>query len=527
MKILLKLLCLSLLHVTLGQHAFDNCVKRCSLSAIATQSTAELCADNVESVCSAARSTCKTGCSSGRGACRRVEDVCKAGCSACVWCSKKKKRRCRRKCENAKDRCMSPFNSCESACDRVYNSCVRDGPSACWSVHEKSVTTCWSRCDPVAQEPNNDEKRRLRAQHHLDDQCPLFEATFIGTHNSYNTMDDLYPAPNHALGIKEQLDLGIRLINYDLHSRGGEVIMCHDGFGDGLLCSDHDRKWKDSLAHVKEWLNHSNNRDEFIMIILEDYVGAGRHKAVEAIQAELGNLLFSPVSYDSSTTGNSCTELPIDDSSVTKALIKASGKRVLIADAEESCKNTSAAWRKLVWKIPTKGYDDGEDIPSNKDFMSSTKLKMIYEDLAVIGSVLDSKFISGSEASRATRRGVNLVGLDFAGKIDRIGNLIWSWASQEPKTNSCGSNCCAILQTNTKWKLGPCSSTLHHACRNEVTGEWKVSPSKGTFDSDRCSELGSDYVFAAPTNGNYNNQLHSARNSANLGNQLVFVNHRH
>ena len=75
--------------------------------------------------------------------------------------------------------------------------------------------------------PSGDEVRRLRLQNHIDDNVPLVEATFPGTHNSYNTSADGYPFPQHHGSVTMQLSAGARVINFDVHAGLLGPILCH------------------------------------------------------------------------------------------------------------------------------------------------------------------------------------------------------------------------------------------------------------------------------------------------------------
>src|SRR3990167_11298028 len=81
-------------------------------------------------------------------------------------------------------------------------------------------------------------EKALKLQREIDLNAPLNEATFIGTHNSYNSKFYANPVryidPNQLLSITDQLETGIRSLEFDVHWTTNknllkDLLLCHAG----------------------------------------------------------------------------------------------------------------------------------------------------------------------------------------------------------------------------------------------------------------------------------------------------------
>lgn len=67
----------------------------------------------------------------------------------------------------------------------------------------------------------NKQVERLKLQHRLDYDAPLYNATFIGSHNSFSSLHEGFSSNlNHHADMRDQLNKGARVLNYDLHAKG-------------------------------------------------------------------------------------------------------------------------------------------------------------------------------------------------------------------------------------------------------------------------------------------------------------------
>jgi hypothetical protein len=123
----------------------------------------------------------------------------------------------------------------------------------------------------------------LGLQRGLDDSHPLQDELWVHTHNSFN--GDAYDPTlwgldrNHIYSITDQLRMGARAIEIDLHyaiSTSGDpfaVMVCHGNNDAGLDvihlgCGINDPLLPPYLAEVRAWMDA--NPDEVIMLYLEN-----------------------------------------------------------------------------------------------------------------------------------------------------------------------------------------------------------------------------------------------------------------
>ena len=98
---------------------------------------------------------------------------------------------------------------------------------------------------------------------------------WVGTHNSFNTASNTPPSlsntdGNQRLSLVEQLEVGIRGIEIDIHwmpsiwaNGANAVVVCH-GLPESQLnggCTD-ERRLPDELAPIGAWLRQPANRSD-------------------------------------------------------------------------------------------------------------------------------------------------------------------------------------------------------------------------------------------------------------------------
>jgi hypothetical protein len=109
----------------------------------------------------------------------------------------------------------------------------------------------------------------LDLQNKLDYEVPLAQASFVMTHNSYNSKayysGFAYVDPNQNMSISEQLNAGTRSLEFDVHqyfSMHGwpwnwrkRLMLCH-GQNNHMGCSSYDRHLESGFDEVRDWLNN-------------------------------------------------------------------------------------------------------------------------------------------------------------------------------------------------------------------------------------------------------------------------------
>jgi hypothetical protein len=126
----------------------------------------------------------------------------------------------------------------------------------------------------------------------------LHDVTFLTAHNAHVASGDAWwIAPNQSLGIRGQLDAGVRGLMLDTHVYWHQPYLCHTndsscGWAPGVHYGSPRRSVQWALETVVKFLNEPANRNEIVAIFLEDYVAAHDLKAVLDRTGGLNDLLF-------------------------------------------------------------------------------------------------------------------------------------------------------------------------------------------------------------------------------------------
>ncbi len=368
-----------------------------------------------------------------------------------------------------------------------------------------AASSAYASTCPVNSVPSADEIRRLELQHHLDYRAPLYDATFIGTHNSNSTCQYYNTLLNHIVSVTDQQVSGARVLNFDLGSKDGEVALCH------VTCVGRPTPlFLDvALADVNTWLDA--NDDEVIVIVFESNIGFNKYtQAVGDIMSTVGDRTYAPQDY--SGTPQTCRELPLQD--LSKQDVLDAGKNVLLATT--SCEQTIHPWNDWVWRVPVTIVD--EDPFAGGSTRSLVQWAFTPEDRCDDCTTTDP--ITGPEFAGFLERGSAVLGLDKFVTQSRHDDLIWSWNPNQPDA----PGDCATQTVNLRWNADSCTTSHKFACQNiydrtdwntESSGEWIDGPAA-------CQDLEpkGNYIFSVPINSSLNAAL---RDSA--GNDTVWLNY--
>lgn len=353
------------------------------------------------------------------------------------------------------------------------------------------------------------EHKALSYQRTLDLGSPLGQASFLHSHNAYNSKHyqnaGSYWDPNHELSLGEQLDLGMRGIELDVHYTLGnafkkELLLCH-GQGNHLGCSPFDRRFKDGIAEISSWLRQERNRGEVVILYIEDHMDGQYDRALAELNAQLGDLIYQP---------GSCQSLPMQ---LTRADVLNAHKQVLIMGG--NCSH--AGWAATVYNY---GYPTDNDTfqayPACRTAKYDTayiqnNIVRIYEDRTSLSASFGSPppAIDARRMADLTQCGIGMIGLDMLKPYDsRLAAHIWSWAVNEP--NDWGGNeDCAQQRADGRFNDVSCLAQAPFACRAD-NGGWKITASAGVWSQGEAvckAEFGAQYRFAVPKNGYQNTQL--------------------
>lgn len=393
---------------------------------------------------------------------------------------------------------------------------------------------------PAEANPTSDEEARLAAQHQLDNDVPLIEATFIGTHNSFNNDDDGYIIPNQMKDMLDQLDAGFRALSYDLYGKSPtnhNVVLCH-----GDICGSGDTPIDDALDDLDGWL--ASHPDDVVVVVIEyDLTDSEQDNVADAIDAEIASRAYMPTDFYGTNNGT-CQDIPLEQ--LSKRDILDAGKQVIFTTTKDNgnCPD-SGDWRDRVWNVQvtakTGDYNVTEVLRDEWGVVAEDRSYWGVEFHCAYCSALipplnlicydecesdleDEYELSGSEIETALENGVHIVGLDFGIEVDRHANAIWSWEENEPSASP-GEDC-AKQWNDGSWNDSVCTHDRYHACQSVLDGSWELSAWKGTWyeGPEACADMGSEYVYAAPVNARMNAELDDLRQAASLNEVWMNVN---
>ncbi len=374
--------------------------------------------------------------------------------------------------------------------------------------------------------------RAAQFQYGLGDGLPLRRAQWLGTHNSFNSVNDTttlsHTDSNQQLSLNQQLDLDVRSLELDGHwipsvEGGGAnaVVVCHGrGPDEANLGCTNERPLADVLPEVARWLNAPEHRGQVVLLYLEDELGdpAGYAATVKQLDAGLrrpdgGSLIYRP---DPSRLGpGGCVSMPLDAS---RAGIRASGAQVMLVG------NCRSGWASDVF-----GWDDTHvesgSTPGYAAFPAcdatyprdvyDAKLVRYYEDSTWVSSAVspttspqdvEADSLTPTRVAAMTRCGVNLFGFDQLLPDDgRLQASIWSWAKDKPDA---ADGDCAVQRDDGRWITRPCDARRRAACLGPAG--WAPTPDAVTHGDAAAACRDQGATFGLPRTGYENSLLRQA-----------------
>mgnify|MGYP005839345835 CR=1 FL=1 len=378
--------------------------------------------------------------------------------------------------------------------------------------------------------------RALTLQLTLDQHSPLSQATFLGTHNSYNSRAYAtfyrYVDPNQQLSMYDQLRVGARALELDAHwyfkfdgffNSGHNLLLCH-GQDNHLGCSTGDRYLRDGLREIRRWLDEPANRNEVILLYIEDHMDGRYDKAVGLIRDNLGHRVYRP--------SGSCQGIPMD---ISKADVLRAGKQVLMIT--DGCQNANFnSWVFGGIGNSLDGYptastdriDDCNESRFSRDFQNNHIIRY-NEDRTRLSALFGSPGapIDAGMLNQMLKCGGNLAGMDHLRAGDsrlQSGSGIWSWAVNEPN-NYNGNEDCAENWGNGRLNDLYCGQVRAFACVDD-SGSWLITHEQGNWFQGNVichNATGGSHRFAVPENSRANEALKAAKQQAAV--DRVWVNY--
>ncbi|MCB0221668.1 MAG: ricin-type beta-trefoil lectin domain protein [Chrysiogenetes bacterium] len=366
-------------------------------------------------------------------------------------------------------------------------------------------------------------KTALALQRQIDVRTPFKDATFLGTHNSYNSQAYQtifsYLDPNQSNSLSTQLfDSGARFIELDVHNAYNDLLLCH-GQDNHVGCSAFDRPFWKGLEELRKFL--TRYPEEVVLLYIEDHMDGKYNDALSDILSQLGSHIYTPA-------GN-CTNIATN---LTKADVLAAGKQVLLLDP--GCDGNSA-WDSIVFSgigsggFPTEQVEDLNGFPACNGGANYENMVRFYEDRTNLSSLFSDPGdpLTTSNIDDVLKCGGNIVGFDMLGKDDaRMTAAIWSWAPGEPNNYNSNEDC-GESRGDGRFNDVNCANTRQYACRKPGTKQWYVTNGAGPWITGElyCSaETGGQFLFDVPTSASDNEALKSAKAARGAG--TVWLNYQ-
>lgn len=376
----------------------------------------------------------------------------------------------------------------------------------------------------------------LKLQREIDLNAPINEATFIGTHNSYNSkvyrMTPVrYMDPNQTLSIYDQLEMGVRSIELDAHWTTNsyfskDILLCH-GLPSHWGCSAFDRQISEGLQEIQDWLKANPN--EVVLLYIERHLDGHEPRLAAKLDAYLGQWIFKPSAVrKNGDSAKSCVSMP---TTLTKADVLKAGKQLLIIAKE--CDGDDPhyveqdqylqQWNDFVFagngdieKAPFTFLDSGvDDFTHFPDCAKSTTFSLdlhhttmwrIFEDRTMLSSIAhpnSANTVDVKTMHELIDCGINWPTMDMLSVNDsRLSAAIWSWAANYPKM---GEGQCSIYKKDEGIENVPCNKKrIGFACQDENTHTIKSIPYSGSMANGEsiCQFFaGKNWHFAMPVNG--------------------------
>ncbi|GAA3930541.1 hypothetical protein [Litoribacillus peritrichatus] len=397
-------------------------------------------------------------------------------------------------------------------------------------------------------------ERVITFQNTIDQDAPLAETTFPGTHNSFaNNSDDDYmnEALNQARSIIDQQNRGVRSIGLDLHWSNDKVRMCHNNLSWSPCIENFtgQRRFRAYLKDLANWVE--SNPDQVVLIHIDD-VDDKAGKIDDEIKDYIAEHVMrtdSGVTTHGNYGGNGCTELPVD--TLTKSKVLAADKNIIFW-SNNKCKDKST-FNDYVFYAGDEVDDVGEPGDLDTYGTAQTTLHRTKDSTTKGTTGSSSPKLKPSTIESFLDAGLNIfevygysaTGSDWKSKGEypvAAADMVWSWDYNDSDGNGTyepdgSGNCAYIDPTNRRMRDANCTISKYAACRRLVednTGtraynDYIVTsiPTSFTNAEAQCNADGSgEYYFATPRNKVELNALLNVIDDQELTQNDVWVNYQ-
>lgn len=381
----------------------------------------------------------------------------------------------------------------------------------------------------------------LKFQNNLGNDKTLHLTTMLGAHNTQSTSHDILAGnlvPNQEYSITDLLDMGVRLLNVDVHTFNRTFRVCH-GMKNHLGCNPRSRYWTAWIEELTLWLR--KNPNEFVLVTIQN----------EFDDTFPISDFYQPIKYylNDLTVGEDDlikkefeSRSKTDDSMEIKKISQFPSKNELLKKKKQVAfliQNPLNIDKKLSlvlgqFFIPpafmafpekfnpqTCDFDEYLETYSTQFWRNENQNFWVsfYENRTRLGDLIkkfDKKFknedghevITDEKLKEITRCNFGGVLLDFVSPT-RLYPAVWSWDILEPRKFGAGWDCTIQFGIDGKWKTEVCGNQNRYACVNKNNhNDWKITETKGPWfkGNETCLELG-PYQLGTPKNGYQNNLI--------------------
>ncbi|WP_420588696.1 ricin-type beta-trefoil lectin domain protein [Bacterioplanoides sp.] len=389
-----------------------------------------------------------------------------------------------------------------------------------------AVPTAENDNTAMAQHQQTWAYQAYQKQDLLDNAAPIAQGYNSSSHNAFNSSayGSIYIDPNHSLSIVEQLDIGVRALELDVHwthqmkdiPHGDALLLCH--FGGQRGCSALERYFSDAVAEVNDWLR--KNPRAVVYMGFEDYWANNEDKMLEAL-APIDDLIYKP---------GTCTDFLEAAKTLTEEDVLKAGKQVLLLNGDCATGDWAAAAYKGGWGYTSIAASQADNCLTANASWNGGGVQRIFEQQTFFGTTFgnDNGLYSDDQIRKAQKCGVNQVSYDKLVINDSgMKASIWSWAENYPSASDAVYDC-AYHGPDGLFRDSNCSDDGHYACKTADGKQWTVSNSAGSENSPSagqaaCQATGSQWHFAVPTNSMQNELLKIAK--AATGHENIWLNY--
>eukprot|EP01111_Echinosteliopsis_oligospora_P011655 TRINITY_DN3895_c0_g1_i1.p1 TRINITY_DN3895_c0_g1~~TRINITY_DN3895_c0_g1_i1.p1 ORF type:complete len:679 (+),score=183.76 TRINITY_DN3895_c0_g1_i1:66-2102(+) len=386
----------------------------------------------------------------------------------------------------------------------------------------------------------------LQTQRNLELQHPIDQLPMIGSHNSYNFIKYPFFTPNQRLTITEQLDLGVRWLELELHyipklatTQQGAFRIC-DGslkmqlyctglawtpctmigikdYGEDTGCRENSANLTSVFTEISSWI--STHPRDIVVVSFRDKISItdlSRNRNIPALinqwlVAYFGGLIFTPSERYRVPSWPTAQQLLSDNNRIIFNSNKASNYgNYTIHHELRGFQNTTSSV-KYFSGFPTctstdphyvqLGRPDWGYFQEDQGSFSVPLMPALYNGPEQVGVFTDPI------AYDVMMCGYTMM-LD---DIDEtaVRKAVWSWAEGHPAVNQ--TNMCTTMEPYSgRWYSEPCfGSTRFFACvSDDDNSDWVVGNfSSVKFSSPLDESCPDGYSFSTPRSAYENRQL--------------------